>query len=274
MVGYSAPLIPSGLALPFLYAGDKLLMAQLAPALALGLYDMAAKLAGVLNVILVQGFQTAFNAIGFKEHGATGGAELHRRTFRHYAVFSGGFALGLSLFAGEVLPLVVQSDQLLGAEVYVFPLALGLVAYGLYLIVANVLLVRGLTARVSGIVFGAAALNLALNVLLIPPLEAWGAAIATLVSYGGLAVVAGVMAQRAEGHPFAWRHLVAVLVVVCAIYLPSRLMADWTLWARLGGKAGLMALYPFGVLALGVYRWGEVRRGARGVWAQVQARRR
>jgi O-antigen/teichoic acid export membrane protein len=262
MLRYAAPLVLNGIALPFIYSGDRLVLGQMVGGLQLGLYDMAGRLAGVLNVILVQGFQTAFNAIGLKEHGATGGAVLHRRTFRHYAVFSGGFALGLSLFAGEVLPLVARSSEFDAAAPYVFPLSIGLMGYGLYIIAANVLLARNLNSQISAVVLSAGALNLVLNLALIPFVGILGAALATVASYALLAVGTGVLAQRAEGVRFPWRYLVRVLIVVCLLYAPSRAAVDWELLPRLATLCLLMALYPLGVLAAGVYRWSEVRRGA------------
>ena len=276
MVRYSAPLMINSLAIPFLYAGDRLLMEELAPAITLSIYDMAAKLAGVLNVIVVQGFQSAFNAIGLKEHGATGGGALHRRTFRHYVVFGGGFALGLSLFAGDALALLLDKDgqALLAAEPYVFPLALGLVGYGLFIIASNILLAREKTRTISLVVVTSALLNLGLNVVLIPTMGAMGASLATLVSYTVLAVGAGVAAQQSEGIRFRWEHLGGVVLVVCLLYAASRPVLEWALVPRLAALAGLMALYPFGVLLVRVYAWSEVMRGADLVRNRIEQRRR
>ncbi len=276
MLRYSAPLMVNSLAIPFLYAGDRLLVKELADATTLSIYEMAAKLAGVLNVIVVQGFQSAFNAIGLKEHGATGGGALHRRTFRHYVVFGGGFALGLSLFAGDALALLIDDDgrALLAAEPFVFPLALGLVGYGLYIIAANILLARGETRTISLVVLVAALLNLLLNVVLIPLIGAMGASLATLASYTLLAVGAGVAAQRSEGIRFRWEHLAGVVLVVSLLYAASRPVVEWSFVPRLAGLAALMALYPFGVLAARVYTGAEVMRGVGLVRNRIEARRR
>ena len=276
MLRYSAPLMINSLAIPFLYAGDRLLVKDLADATTLSIYEMAAKLAGVLNVIVVQGFQSAFNAIGLKEHGATGGGSLHRRTFRHYVVFGGGFALGLSLFAGDALALLINDDgrALLAAEPFVFPLALGLVGYGLYIIAANILLARGETRTISVVVVGSALLNLVLNLVLIPVIGAMGASLATLASYALLAVGAGIAAQRSEGIRFRWEHLLGVVFVVCVLYAASRPVIGWEMVPRLAGLAALMALYPFGVLAARVYTWAEVMRGADLVRNRIVALRR
>ncbi len=276
MLRYSAPLMVNSLAIPFLYAGDRFLMERLASATALGIYDLAARLASVLNVIVVQGFQSAFNAIGLKEHGATGGGALHRRTFRHYVVFGGGFALGLSLFAGDTLALLIDSDgqALLAAEPFVFPLALGFVGYGLYIIASNILLARAKTRTISLVVLVSALLNLGLNLVLIPRIGAMGASLATLASYTLLAVGAGLAAQKSEGIRFRWEHLGGVLLVVCVLYATSRPVLDWPLASRLAGLAGLMALYPLGVLLVRVYSWAEVMRGAAMVRNRIEARRR
>ena len=271
LVRFGAPLALAALALPLLHVGDRFVLQRLAPAEALSLYAAANKVAGVLNVLLVQGFQAAFAVVGIKTLDAGGGSDLHRRTFRHLSVGGAGFALGLSLFAFDALALLTPSrSEYLRATPLIFPLAVGLVFYGLYAIGVNALFARGRTRLVAGGVVAAAVLNTALNLALIPRLGAMGAALATACSYAALCVGAARLSERHEGVRFPWRDLAAVLAVAGGLYALALPVMDAPVGLRLAVKAGLLALYPLGVLALGVYRWSEVRAA----WAVVRARLR
>ncbi len=261
LLRYGLPLVLVGLALPLLYAGDRFLLQRLAPPLALTVYELASRIAGVLNVVLVQGFQTAFTVIGLKVLSAEGDPHLHRRTFRHFCVFGGGFVLGLSLFAYDLLRLLAKDPVYLTATDYIFPLSLGFFFYGLYIIAINPLYAHGKTRRIARDVVLAALANIGLNLLLIPRIGAMGAALATVAAYAGLAFAAMHVSQKLERFRFPWPALLSILAGITLLYAAGLLVHDAGVATRLAVRAGLMATYPLMVLALGVYRWHEVTEG-------------
>lgn len=262
LLRYGLPLVFVGLALPLLYAGDRFILQRLAPPLALSVYELAARIAGVLNVVLVQGFQTAFTVIGLKVLSGEPGEGLHRRTFRHFCVFAGGFVLGLSLFSYDLLRVMVlafgANPAYLGATPYIFPLGLGLFGYGLFIIGVNALFARMKTGLVARYTVGAALLNIVLNLLLIPVLGAMGAALATVAAYGYLALAVLRVSEKLEGFRFPWSVLARMVAAVVGLYGLSLFVQDAPTAVRLGVRVGLMGVYPLVVLALGVYRWREV----------------
>lgn len=264
LIAYGAPLVLAGLALPTLHVGDRFLINALVGPEPLALYEAANRLASVLNATLVQGFHLAFAVIGLKSLDAGHGGTLHRRMFRHLSVVGFGFALGLSLFAFDALHLLASPESDYPAATrYVYPLAVGLVGYVLYLIGANVLYAHRRTGLVAfGLVF-AAACNIGLNLLLLPWMGVMGAAVATAFAYGLMAAGACLSAERIEPIRFPWLVPLGLLVGTTGLYLAGTLTQDWPLMTRLAARTGLMLLYPLLVLALGIYRWAEVKAGAR-----------
>ena len=93
LIRYGAPLVMAGLAAWFLNVGDRYLLKWLAAPEAVGIYDWAARLAGVINMFFVQSFQLAFTVIGLKSISA-GDRGVQRRTFRHYTIWTGWAVLG------------------------------------------------------------------------------------------------------------------------------------------------------------------------------------
>ena len=270
LVRFGAPLVIGGLTLPFLHVGDRLLLGMLSSNTELAIYEAAARVAGVLNALLVQGFQVAFTVVGLKAHQLGGGGGLHRRTFRHFAAVGGGFVLGLTLLAPDVLRLLSRTDVYLAAAPLILPLAIGFLFYGLYGIAVNLLYAHQRTRRIGAWIALAAALNAGLNVVLIPRLGAMGAALATLLAYAVLAGSSARMAQRLEGFRFPWGALGATLVVVLVLHAGAGLARDLPLAGRLAVLLVLLAAYPPALLLARVYRPGEVRAA----WTHVRRRLR
>ena len=204
---FGVPLTFASLATVLLNTGDRFLLDGFVGAEAVAVYGLAQKFGGLVNMLFVQSFSMAFAVLGLKALGSLsdeGGevGNLHRRTFRHYAVLTGWGVLGVSLLAFDVTEFVSPNPAYLDADPLVLPIALGFMAYGVYIIMMNVLYATAQTKRIAGNVLGSAVLNLALNAALIPLFGAMGAALATFAAYAGLAAITTWQARRAVAIAF------------------------------------------------------------------------
>jgi O-antigen/teichoic acid export membrane protein len=265
LLRFGLPLAVGALASVALNAGDRYLLKALAPggptaaAEAVALYGLAAKYAGLVNMLFVQSFNLAFAVVGLKALAGPDGADVHRRTFRHYAAATGWGVLGVSLLARDVTAVVSPDPAYLDADRLVLPIALGYLAYGIYFIAMNVLYAAGRSRAIAGGVGLAAGANLALNAVAIPLLGPLGAALTTLVTYAGLAGATLRRAQRAAPAPYAWGALAVVLALVVGLWLLGQPTAGWPVATRLPVRLGLIAAYPALLMAFGVYTVDEVR---------------
>jgi O-antigen/teichoic acid export membrane protein len=272
LLAFGAPLTFAGLANVLLNTGDRFVLEAFDGAEAVAVYGLAQKFGGLVNMLFVQSFSMAFAVLGLKALGslaADAGGEvggLHRRTFRHFAVLTGWGVLGVSLLAFDVTAWVSPNPAYLDADPLILPVAFGFMAYGIYYIMMNVLYATAQTGRIAGNVLGAAVGNLALNVALIPVLGAMGAALATLVSYAGLAAVTAWQARRAVAISFPWVVPAVVLALVTGLWALGQPALGWTQPVRLGWRLALIAAYPALVLIAGVYSRDELRT----VWAAAQ----
>ncbi len=99
----------------------------------------------------------------------------------------------------------------------------------------------------------AAVVNVALNLILIPPYGMMGAAIATVAAYAVMFVGMTWYAQRVYPVPYQWRRVLT----------PPRPRGALLLGRQLGGFAaalGLSLAYPLVLLPLGFYLPEERRR--------------
>ncbi|MDT0632970.1 lipopolysaccharide biosynthesis protein [Rubrivirga litoralis] len=267
MLVFGLPLVVSGFAGRFLNLGDRFLLLHFLGGEATAVYEVASRFGGVVNVFLVQSFNLAFTVLGLKAlgGGAGGGgdAEIHRQSFRHLAAVAGWMVLGLGLFMGDVARVLFPDDPTYAqADGLTVLVGGGFAFYGLYFVVVNVLYAAGRTGAVAATVGGAAVLNLALNLALIPALGAAGAAWATLVAYAALAVVTARLGQRSTPVAYPWRALAVVVALVAGLWALAQPTAAWPTAARLAGRGGIALAYPALLVALGVYGRAEIARAA------------
>ena len=115
-------------------------------------------------------------------------------------------ALALGLLAPWILRLIT-TEPFYPAQNVVAPLAFGVAAFGAYVVV-QIGTGRARQTRANWVVTGiAAAVNVALNLILIPPYGRMGAAIATVSSYTLLFVAMAWRAQSVFPVPYQWRRV-------------------------------------------------------------------
>lgn len=263
LMRFGVPLALAGVAMPVLHVGDRYLLGWLAGPETVAVYGWAARLSGVLNMLLVQSFQLAFAVIGLKALGAqpAGEATLHRRTFRHYSIWGGWIVLALSLSAYDVTAWLASDPAYLQADPLVLPLSLGYLLFGLHNIFVNVLHAAGESRFIAWNVVGAGLLNIALNLWWIPGLGAMGAALATIVAYGALTGGAAWRALRVRPTTYPWRVLGLTAAIVMGLFLLGLPTLTWPAAARLVGRGLLVLLYGLLVVAFRLYRYEELQEG-------------
>ena len=260
LLRFGVPLAFAGLASLFLRSGDQYLLKAFTGAAEVALYGWAYKLGGMINMLFVQSFNMAFAVVGLKHIGADrANTGLHRTMFRHYVIWTGWGVVGLALLTPDVTRLVADSPAYLTAAPLVVPIGIGFLCYGLYFIVLNVLYAAERTRSIAGLVGAAALLNALLNLVAIPWLGAYGAAVTSAVSYAALMGATAVLAEREIRVRYPWSALARVLVLVVGLYALAQPVLSWSLAWRLAGLGGLILLYPALVLAVRLYTLDDLR---------------
>jgi O-antigen/teichoic acid export membrane protein len=115
---------------------------------------------------------------------------------------------------------------------------------------------RARQTRANWIVTGVAALlNVALNLILIPPYGRMGAAVATVAAYTLLFVAMAWRAQSVFPVPYQWRRVTTLALVAVALTVLGKVFD-----APLGVALALAAVYPLLLAALGFYLPAERKR--------------
>lgn len=260
---YGGPLIFVGLASLVLNAGDRFVLKELASDAVVGKYEWAARLSGVLNLFIVQSFQLAFTVLGLKTLGS-GDLSLHRRAFRHFSIWAAWAVLGISLLAFDLtaaLGKIGVDDYYLSSAALVFPLSLGAMIYGIFVVINNVFYATAKTHLVTWMVIMTALLNIVLNILMIPGMEAFGAAAATVLSYAVLVWLANRKAKQEVDINYKWGTFFAVVGVISLLFGAGMLTASWAAGPRIATRLLLVLMYFPCLFALKIYTREEITVG-------------
>ena len=230
MLAFSAPLIPSSLGVLVTLYVDRIAINALLGLDDLGLFGIGFRIASVVT-LLSFGVQGALTPLIYTHHRNAGTPGEIARIFRFYAAGAIVVSLGLGLFSRDLLAVLTTSSYS-GGAVVVPLLAPALSLSGMYIFAPGPSIAKR-TVLIAAVNFGGAALNTALNLLLIPVAGITGAAAATLVSAAAVFSANVWLSQRLYPVPHDWRSL-ALAVGVTSVLLA----AGW--WLVPHGPAGLV----------------------------------
>ena len=182
-----------------------------------------------------------------------------RRVFTAYAVGVSTLAVGVILFSREVI-LIMAATAFHKAYLVVPAVAVGYLLQGFYFMSAIPLFYKKKTRVLPLISAVGAAVNIGLNVLLIPKFGMMGAAYATLISFGILSVLTHLRAQRYYRVPYEYRKLASLGILVAGVYLANAALGFHGIVAPLAIKVGLFAAFLAGTVLLKVVSVQELMR--------------
>jgi O-antigen/teichoic acid export membrane protein len=206
LLAYSAPLVLSSAAVFLNLYVDRIAIKELLGLDAVGVYGVGARFAMVAALFLV-GFQSAMTPLVFQRHDEPSTPAAIARGFRYYLAASVPFVLLTAFYPGELLWLFA-TEPYYAAWPVLTPLSTGLVLANAYLFAPGLFL-GNKTLWVAAVNVSSAALNVALNIALIPHIGIAGAALATMAAAfmaAGLYLYLGTPRYRV---PHDWRRLAA-----------------------------------------------------------------
>jgi O-antigen/teichoic acid export membrane protein len=261
MLAYGLPLVPAALALWALTFIDRIMLARLSDLAEVGQYAVANRVAMPL-LFAVAAFATAFSPFILAAHSDDPEAEkeLRARVLTYVTAGLVLMALALGLFARQIVDIVAPGfDRAYQATGLV---AAGLAAFGVSTVTMTGLSITRRTGRVAFAATLVAAINIGLNLLLIPVWGMMGAAVATLVAFVLLAVLYHLQAQRAYRTHYDLRTVFAMSALGGAL-LPLGAVDLQPVGLDIALKAGALAAFVLALVRLGIVRRAELAEVAR-----------
>ncbi|MCG6923848.1 MAG: flippase [Acidobacteria bacterium] len=272
MVAYGVPMmIGYELAGVILNVGDRYVIEALLGTGPLGLYSAAYNMCDYVRSIFILSIAQAVVPIYMRmwaEEGPEATGSFLEQSLRQYALLAAPVMAGVAAVGSDLLPFLASEKYASGAVVLPSVIA-GMVFSGATAFTGAGLFLHRKTVTIMTLVVAAAALNVGLNLALIPRIGILGAALATLLSYAGLLVATTAFAQRELAVTLPWGALVKAGVLALGMYVVVvQIDAGGRLVTLVARVAAGVALYGGALLAVD----RPIREQAQRVLAQLRSR--
>jgi O-antigen/teichoic acid export membrane protein len=243
---FGLPLVPSALALWVNNFSDRLFLVKLAGAAEVGLYSIGIRLSAAI-VLLLTAFRTAWPAFAYSIEDEGEARETYGFVLTYVLLIVCWGALALGALAPWLVHLLTTPHFYSGSRVVAL-LAFANAAKAGFMVV-SIGIGRARRTQFNWVITGvAAAVNIVLNVVLIPPYGMIGAAIATVASFTVMFVFMAWHAQRIYPVPYQWRRVVTLVAVAVALNVVAAVVD-----APLPLALALVLAYPLVLIPLGFY---------------------
>ncbi len=217
-----------------------------------GLYGLGYKFGILIEVMLVLPFQKAWNPYYFSIADDPKAGAIFAKTLTYYVALLGlGVGL-LSVCGGPALRLLAQPNFYPAASV-IPPVALSYALSGLVMCLSTGLIVAGRTRLVALIAAAGAAINIAFNLVLIPPLGMMGAAWSTLLTFAATCILTTWAVARSYPVPVEGRRLAKVLVSAALLSALAATIRIQPSGLELVARAAVLLAVPGVLLALNFF---------------------
>ena len=245
VLSYAFPILIVSIAAQINLNGDKMLMPKLIsdPEVALsqtGIYGANYKLA-VIMTLFIQAFRFAFEPFFFSQNKDENSKKLYADVLKYFVIF------GLLIFMGVIFYLDIVKiliDKKYHAGLDVVPLVL--LANFFLGIFFSLSLWYKLTDRTrfgAYIALGGAAVTLTLNVLLVPKIGYYGAAIAILACSVLMTTTSYILGQKYYPIPYELKRLGLYFVLGMLLYFASTYIQFENHWLKMLAKTPLIILF-------------------------------
>jgi O-antigen/teichoic acid export membrane protein len=250
---FGMPLVPSALALWAINFIDRIFIAQYKGQAEVGVYSVAVRISSAIVFLLIA-FRLAWPAFAYSIEDDREAKRTYSYVLTYLLFVCSWVSLGLGVLAPWLVD-VLSPDSFHRAADAVALLAFASTAYAGYTVVA-IGIGRARQTQFNWIVSGAAAaVNVVLNVILIPPYGMIGAAISTAAAYLVLFLGMVVNSHRVYPVEYQWRRVATLIGAAIGLTVLGSVL-DVPL-----AVAILIALcYPLALLPLGFYLPAERRR--------------
>jgi O-antigen/teichoic acid export membrane protein len=255
LLRFGLPTMPAEVSLYLLNFVDRIIIVRSVGLAEAGLYSLAVKFAQAVNV-LVRGFQLAWPPLAYSIRDDD---EARRAYATVVTLFVAGCAFvvtGMWLFSRWIVRALAAPEFFDSYE------AVGLIStavtlYALYMVLVVILGRTGRTEFNFPATIAALVANVALNLILVPPLGIVGAGLALVASYLVVLALMYGFTQRLFPVPYQWGRLLRVAATAAILVGLGELAMPTSGAGGLLGRAALFAAYPLVLFASGFFTPGE-----------------
>jgi len=251
LLRFGLPTMPAEVSLYLLNFVDRLIIVHYVGLSEAGIYSVGVKFAQGVNV-LVRGFQLAWPPLAYSIRDDDEARRTYATVITLFLAGCTWLVVGLWLLA-QYLIRFFAAPKFFDAYEVVGLIAAAVTLYALYMVMVVVLGRTGRTEFNLPAAIGALVSNVALNLILVPPLGIVGAGLALVGSYLVVVALMYWFTERLFPVPYEWGRLARILFVAAALIGLGELVMPTAGFAGFVGRLALGLLFPVVLLATGFF---------------------
>jgi O-antigen/teichoic acid export membrane protein len=251
LLRFGLPTMPAEVSLYLLNFVDRLIIVHYVGLSEAGIYSVGVKFAQGVNV-LVRGFQLAWPPLAYSIRDDDEARRTYATVITLFLAGCTWLVVGLWLLA-QYLIRFFAAPKFFDAYEVVGLIAAAVTLYALYMVMVVVLGRTGRTEFNLPAALAALISNVALNLILVPPLGIVGAGLALVGSYLVVIALMYGFTQRLFPVPYEWARLARILFVAAALVAFGELVLPTAGFGGFVGRLVLGLLFPVALLATGFF---------------------
>ncbi|MDO9512162.1 MAG: oligosaccharide flippase family protein [Bacteroidales bacterium] len=245
MIRYGFPLIFTNVSALILALGDRFIIEEFLGLDDLGLYTMGYRIAGFINVFILQSFQLGFLPIAYKMFEEKDARRFFSKVLTYFVLLLLIAALFLSLFAREAIMLFSPNNHSYWAAYAVVPLiSLSFVFKGMQYYFSLGLHYAKQTGYNAMIVMVSAVVSLGLNFLLIPRIGIIGSAISINIATIVMMVLYYHYSQKFYKISFEIKRMGMLFLISGVLFFIAMIIPEMGFWLGIIVKLILFSTFP------------------------------
>jgi O-antigen/teichoic acid export membrane protein len=244
MLVYGIPLGWGTLGMFVINFSDRFFLQRLTTLSDVGLYSLAYKFGMLPNIIVLSPFIMIWGPKRFELLKEPDAKDIYSAVFTYFMLIEIFVVLGLAVLIKDVIYLIAE-PHFHQAYKYVPILLLAYIANAIYIYVQFGVHIENKTKYLAYTNFLGAIINVAGNLILIPLLGVWGAAISTLVSFLFLAVCIYLPSQKLYYIKYEWKRILHMGVTAAALFIIASFVTFSNLTLSISVKTLIAFSFPF-----------------------------
>jgi O-antigen/teichoic acid export membrane protein len=259
MMNYGLPYIPGGLGMFVLNFADRFFLQRFTSLSEVGIYSLGYKFGMVINPLVTDPFFSIWRPKMFEFAKREDAKDIYSVMLTYFLFLEIFLALGISVLIKDVL-VIISSPEYRSAYKVVPLILLSYILWGGYFHMQVGILLEKKTKNIAYIVIISALSNLLLNYLLIRWIGMWGAALATLTSFGIMFLLNYVISSRIYYVRYEFGRIFKLLALAVVLYLVSLGINTYSLFSSLFVETILVLSFPFCLFFLRFFTPPEIRK--------------
>jgi O-antigen/teichoic acid export membrane protein len=254
LLRFSSPLVVMTLLSALMHQVDRYVLRLFVDMDQIGVYSLAYTIGQAVNTLCLLPFNAIWGVVMYEVAQQPDAKYVYARVFQYYVYGLTLVSLGISLFARQLLAMMVAPDYLRAADLIPI-ICLAYIFFSLHEHFKVPVMLAKRTAVLPPVVGFAAAINIGANLLLIPLLGPAGAAWASVVTFATYSFVGLWRYRTIDRYEYPLLKCGAVVAGMITCYLGVRLGAHLGFW-----DVGIMIIATIVCIAWAVFLFGPLLR--------------